>query len=191
MDEGKLIILCAPSGSGKTTLAKFLLKQNFNLGFSISATSRQSRSGEIDGKDYYFLSLKDFKNKIKNEEFLEYEEVYDGIYYGTLRSELNRLWSLGLNILFDIDVQGGINLKNILPKKSLSIFIQPPSIKILKKRLKKRNTESEKNISLRISKAKEELSYSNKFDLVIINKDLMEAEKKLKNAVLSFIKKTI
>ena len=183
----KLIIISAPSGSGKTTLCNFLLKKINNLNFSISATSRSPRPNEIDGKDYYFLSLMEFKKKIEKNEFIEYEEVYENVFYGTLNSELKRLWSLNKIILFDLDVKGGINLKKMFPEKTLSIFIKPPSIKILEKRLELRESESKKTIKSRINKAKKEILFSEKFDIIITNDNLENAKKNLLKSVLNFI----
>ena len=183
----KLIIISAPSGSGKTTLCNFLLKKINNLNFSISATSRSPRPNEIDGKDYYFLSLMEFKKKIEKNEFIEYEEVYENVFYGTLNSELKRLWGLNKIILFDLDVKGGINLKKMFPKKTLSIFIKPPSIKILEKRLELRESESKKTIKSRINKAKKEILFSEKFDIIITNDNLENAKKNLLKSVLNFI----
>lgn len=143
-NNGKCVILCAPSGSGKTSIAKFLLqKPELNLEFSVSATTREKRPGEIDGKDYYFLTVEEFKQKIENDEFIEWEEVYEGVYYGTLKSEIERIWKDGKNVLFDVDVEGGISLTKYFGEKALAIFIQPPSIEELKKRLRKRGTENE------------------------------------------------
>ena len=187
MIVGKLIIISAPSGSGKTTLCNFLLKKINNLNFSISATSRSSRPNEIDGKDYYFLSLMEFKKKIEKNEFIEYEEVYENVFYGTLNSELKRLWDLNKIILFDLDVKGGINLKKMFPEKTLSIFIKPPSIKILEKRLELRKSESKKTIKSRINKAKKEILFSEKFDVIITNDNLENAKKNLLRSVLNFI----
>ena len=183
----KLIIISAPSGSGKTTLCNFLLKKINNLNFSISATSRSPRPNEIDGKDYYFLSLMEFKKKIEKNEFIEYEEVYENVFYGTLNSELKRLWGLNKIILFDLDVKGGINLKKMFPEKTLSIFIKPPSIKILEKRLELRESESKKTIKSRINKAKKEILFSEKFDIIITNDNLENAKKNLLKSVLNFI----
>ena len=187
MKAGKLIIISAPSGSGKTTLCDFLLKKIDNLNFSISATSRNPRANEINGKHYYFLSSLEFKNKIKKNEFIEYEQVYENLFYGTLNSELKRLWSLNKNILFDLDVKGGINLKKKFPENTLSIFIKPPSLKILEQRLELRNSESKTIIQSRINKAKKEILFSEKFDIVITNDNLEEAKKQLLKSVLNFI----
>ena len=187
MKAGKLIVISAPSGSGKTTLCDFLLKKIDHLNFSISATSRNPRANEINGKHYYFLSSLEFKNKIKKNEFIEYEQVYENLFYGTLNSELKRLWSLNKNILFDIDVKGGINLKKKFPENTLSIFIKPPSLKILEQRLELRNSESKTIIQSRINKAKKEILFSEKFDIVITNDNLEEAKKQLLKSVLNFI----
>ena len=187
MKAGKLIVISAPSGSGKTTLCDFLLKKIDHLSFSISATSRKPRGNEINGKHYYFLSSLEFKNKIKKNEFIEYEQVYENLFYGTLNSELKRLWSLNKNILFDLDVKGGINLKKKFPENTLSIFIKPPSLKILEQRLELRNSESKTIIQSRINKAKKEILFSEKFDIVITNDNLEEAKKQLLKSVLNFI----
>ena len=187
MKAGKLIVISAPSGSGKTTLCDFLLKKIDHLSFSISATSRKPRGNEINGKHYYFLSSLEFKNKIEKNEFIEYEQVYENLFYGTLNSELKRLWSLNKNILFDLDVKGGINLKKKFPENTLSIFIKPPSLKILEQRLELRNSESKTIIQSRINKAKKEILFSEKFDIVITNDNLEEAKKQLLKSVLNFI----
>ena len=187
MKAGKLIVISAPSGSGKTTLCDFLLKKIDHLSFSISATSRNPRANEINGKHYYFLSSLEFKNKIKKNEFIEYEQVYENLFYGTLNSELKRLWSLNKNILFDLDVKGGINLKKKFPENTLSIFIKPPSLKILEQRLELRNSESKTIIQSRLNKAKKEILFSEKFDIVITNDNLEEAKKQLLKSVLNFI----
>ena len=169
MSKGKLIVFSAPSGSGKTTIVKHLLqKQELNLEFSISATSREQRGSEINGKDYYFLSFKDFKNKIKNDEFLEWEEVYRDNFYGTLKTEVERIWSEGKHVIFDIDVSGGLRIKRKFPEETLAIFVKPPSIDELKRRLKKRKTESEDKINMRVAKASAELATSPLFDSVVV-----------------------
>ena len=142
--KGKLVIFSAPSGSGKTTIVKHLLQQGFNLEFSISATSREPRKGEIHAKDYYFLPQNDFQQKIKNDEFLEWEEVYNGIYYGTLKSEVERIGNLGKNVIFDVDVVGGLNIKKYFGDEALAVFVQPPSVEELKNRLQNRATERKK-----------------------------------------------
>lgn len=173
MAEGKLIVFSAPSGSGKTTIVQYLLAQEeLKLDFSISATSRQPRENEVHGKDYYFLDLKEFKNKIKNDEFLEWEEVYRDNFYGTLKSEVNRIWAEGKNVIFDIDVVGGLDIKEIYPDRTLAVFVKPPSIEELKIRLKKRQTESADKINMRVAKASIEMATAPRFDHIIINEDL-------------------
>lgn len=187
MKTGKLIVFSAPSGSGKTTLVQHLLSQSLPLGFSISATSRAPRGKEQNGIDYHFMTPKEFQEKIQQGAFLEYEEVYQGLYYGTLLSELNRLWNQEKHILFDIDVIGGLNIKKKYPNNTLAIFVQPPSIKILEERLKKRATDSEETIQKRIQKAQMEIEYAPKFDTVLINKDLKTAKKEVVQVVRNFI----
>ncbi len=171
--QGKLIIISGPSGSGKTTIVKKLLEKIPALEFSISACNRKKRDNETNGIDYYFLSTEEFKRKIKNDEFVEWEEVYDNQYYGTLRSEIERIWKNNNHAIFDIDVKGGMNLKKTYKEKALAIFIRPPSIEVLEARLKKRATETKKSLEKRISRATDELSYAEKFDKIIIN-DKME-----------------
>jgi guanylate kinase len=180
-------VFSAPSGSGKTTLVQHLLSQSLPLGFSISATSRAPRGKEQNGIDYHFMTPKKFQEKIQQDAFLEYEEVYQGLYYGTLLSELNRLWNQEKHILFDIDVIGGLNIKKKYPNNTLAIFVQPPSIKILEERLKKRATDSEETIQKRIQKAQMEIEYAPKFDTVLINKDLKTAKKEVVQVVRNFI----
>ena len=188
MMKGKLIVFSAPSGSGKTTIVRHLLNQNeLNLEFSISATSRERRGDEIDGKDYYYMSAKEFKNKIKNEEFLEWEEVYRDNFYGTLKTEVERIWAKGKHVIFDIDVSGGLRIKRKFPKETLAVFIKPPSIDELKIRLKKRKTESEDKINMRVAKASAELATAPLFDVVINNKDLDAALTEAYNLVDSFV----
>ncbi|MFZ0489671.1 MAG: guanylate kinase, partial [Salegentibacter sp.] len=173
MNDGKLIVFSAPSGSGKTTIVQHLLKQQeLNLEFSISATSREPRGNEVDGKDYYFLSLADFKKKIKNDEFLEWEEVYRDNFYGTLKSEIERIWSHGKHVIFDIDVVGGLDIKNIYPDHTLAVFVKPPSIEELKIRLKKRKTETPDKINMRVAKASIELATAPQLDFIIENNNL-------------------
>ena len=176
MHQGKLIVFSAPSGSGKTTIVRHLLKQKeLNLEFSISATSRERRGNEEDGKDYYFLSFEDFKKKIKNDEFLEWEEVYRDNFYGTLKSEVERIWAMGKHVIFDIDVSGGLRIKRKYPDQTLAVFVKPPSIDELKIRLKKRETETADKINMRIAKASAELATAPLFDAVLINEDLEKA----------------
>lgn len=192
MSKRKLIVFSAPSGSGKTTIVKHLIKQNeLNLKFSISATTRRKRNTEIDKKDYYFINSDDFKNHIKNKAFLEWEEVYENNFYGTLNSEVNRIWELGKNVIFDIDVKGGLAIKNKYPNNTLAVFVMPPSIDELKQRLKKRKTEPEDKINLRISKAKIELTKAPSFDFVIENHDLEAAKEKAHELVSNFLKSKI
>ena len=188
MKKEKLIIIAAPSGSGKTTIVKELLLEDLNLGFSISSTTRTKRKNEIDGKDYHFVSVAKFKEKIQNNDFIEWEEVYKNVYYGTAKSEIQRLNSEGKSILFDIDVVGGLNLKTQFPKTSVSIFIRPPSLIELKKRLMDRKTESQESIEFRLDKAIKELEYSNKYDFVIVNDNLELAINEVKNIIYQFSK---
>lgn len=184
MKKGKLIIFSAPSGSGKTTIVKHLLSQDLNLEFSISATSRAPRHTEEDGKDYYFLSNDDFKNRIEKDAFLEWEEVYAGTYYGTLLSEVERIRNKGQHVLFDVDVVGGVNIKKYYGDEALSIFVKPPSVEELRNRLVGRSTDSEEVIQKRIDKAEYELGFESKFDYVLINDQLdvafADAEKVVK-----------
>lgn len=186
---GKLIIFSAPSGSGKTTIVRRLMTLVEGLEFSVSATSRQPRGTEQNGKDYYFLSGEEFDRKVAEDAFVEWEEVYAGTKYGTLRSELERIWAEGHTILFDVDVKGGVRLKNIFGSDALSIFVMPPSIEELRNRLVGRATDSPEKIEQRIAKADEELGYAEKFDLVVVNDDLEEAVGKVREAVVGFIAK--
>lgn len=170
---GKAIIFSAPSGSGKTTIVKHLLKTNPDLGFSISASTRDKRGRtEKDGKDYHFLSPLEFKKKIDNEEFIEWEEVYEGNFYGTLKSEIIRIWGEGKNVIFDVDVKGGLSLKKYFGDKALAIFVLVPSIETLEQRLRGRGTESEDALSRRLFKAKFEMSFKDEFDVVLVNEHL-------------------
>ncbi|TVZ26214.1 guanylate kinase [Gillisia sp. Hel_I_86] len=188
MKTGKLIVFSAPSGSGKTTIVQHLLAQpELNLEFSISATSREPRGDEVEGKDYYFLTLHEFKQKIKSEEFLEWEEVYRDNFYGTLKSEIERIWAAGKNVIFDIDVVGGLDIKHIYPKQTLAVFVKPPSIEELKIRLKKRKTESEDKINMRVAKASIELATAPQFDFVIENNNLQVALEEAYNLVSTFV----
>ncbi len=189
-EKGKLIVFSAPSGSGKTTLVRHLLKQQeLNLEFSISATSREKRDNETDGKDYYFLDAQAFKNRIKNDEFLEWEEVYRDNFYGTLKTEVKRIWAQGKNVIFDIDVSGGLRIKRKFPDQTLAIFVKPPSIDELKIRLKKRQTETNDKINMRIAKASAELATAPLFDVIVINDDLEKAIDESYKLVSDFINK--
>lgn len=170
--SGKLIIFSGPSGTGKTTIVKNMLQKNPSLEFSISACSRAKREGEVDGRDYYFLTSEEFKNKIDKGQFIEWQEVYAGNYYGTLKTEIERIHHKGHHVVFDIDVKGAINIKKMFPANSLSLFIMPPSLDELKNRLVKRSTENAQTLSKRLAKAEEEISFSDKFDKVIVNKNL-------------------
>jgi guanylate kinase len=170
--KGKLIIFSAPSGSGKTTIVKRLLETDLKLEFSISACTREKRENEVDGKDYYFLSIEAFKEKIDNNEFLEWEEVYPGSFYGTLLSELDRIWKNGNHIIFDIDVEGGANIKQEFGEDALAVFVMPPSIEELEERLRGRQTESEESLQKRLNKASQELTLADEFDEILVNDDL-------------------
>lgn len=184
---GKLIIFSAPSGSGKSTLINFLLKQKLNLHFSISATSRAPRGTEKNGVEYYFLTPDEFRSHIAAGDFLEYEEVYTDKYYGTLKSEVERILEKGNHVIFDVDVVGGCNIKKFYGERALSVFIQPPSIQDLRKRLEGRGTDTPDVIEKRIAKAEFELSFADKFDVVIVNDILETAEQEVLTAVKSFL----
>ncbi len=171
--KGKLIILSAPSGSGKSTIVKHLLEEDLNLEFSISATSRAPRGEEMHGVEYYFFTPEEFKKRIENQEFVEWEEVYAGTYYGTLKSEVERITNNGKNVIFDVDVVGGVNIKKMYKKEALSIFIMPPSVEELRNRLNARGTDSPEAIEKRLAKAETELTYASQFDEVVVN-DLLE-----------------
>ena len=187
MFVGKVIIFCAPSGSGKTTIVKHLLEENNNLGFSISACTRDKRGREEEnGKDYHFLTPDDFKTSIDKNEFIEWEEVYPGAFYGTLKSEIERLWSEGKHVLFDVDVQGGLNLKKYFGDKSLAVFVQPPSVEVLEQRLRGRGTDDEDSISRRLFKVNFEMSFKNQFDTILINDVMSDSFKKAQNLVDQF-----
>jgi len=185
--KGKLIIFSAPSGSGKTTLAKHVLTTFNNISFSISACSRKARAGEIDGRDYYFLSVDEFKNKVFNSEFIEWEEVYEDHFYGTLNSEVERIRKKGNHVLFDVDVIGGINIKKKFNKDALAIFVKPPSIDVLIERLTDRSTDTLEAIKTRIKKAEYELSFEKQFDVTIVNDELEKAKKETIEIVSNFI----
>lgn len=190
MKKGKLIVFSAPSGSGKTTIVRHLLGlPELELEFSISATSREPRGEEINGKDYYFISLEAFKTHIKAEDFLEWEEVYRDNFYGTLKSEIERIWALGKNVIFDIDVAGGLRIKRKFPEETLAVFVKPPSIDELKIRLKKRSTESDDKINMRIAKASVELATAPQFDRIIKNYDLDVAKAEAYELVKDFLQR--
>jgi guanylate kinase len=186
--KGKLLVFSAPSGSGKTTIVRHLLAQeDLNLEFSISCATREPRGQEVDGKDYYFISWEEFKKHIKAEEFVEWEEVYTNNYYGTLKSEVERIWAKGKNVIFDIDVSGGLRIKSKFPQETLAVFVKPPSVDELKRRLKQRSTESDEKINMRIAKAHVELATAPQFDKVIKNYDLDVAKAEAYELVKSFI----
>lgn len=188
MHSGKLIIFSAPSGSGKTTLVRHVVSRYpEHVEFSISATSRPQRGVEENGKDYYYLAVEEFKTKIENNEFLEWEEVYSGAHYGTLRAEVERIWSKGKAVVFDIDVEGGLNLKNQFAEAALAIFVMPPSIKILEERLHLRSTDSKESIARRIAKAEKELKTAELFDVFILNEELPQACAKAEELVCNFL----
>ncbi len=189
--KGKLVIISAPSGAGKSTIVKHLLDKGLNLEFSISATTRTPRGKEKDGREYYFLSVKEFRNRVRQEEFVEWEEVYKNQLYGTLKSEIDRIWANGNNVLFDVDVKGGINLKNIFRHKAISIFIMPPSVKELEKRLKHRGTDNHEKIRMRIAKAEEEMKLAVRFDNIVINDNLEQAVNEIYDLVNNFINRDI
>lgn len=186
MKEGKLIIFSAPSGSGKSTIINYLLQQNLNLAFSISATSRAPRGREKNGVEYYFMNPEEFRKKIENDEFLEYEEVYADKFYGTLKSEVERLISEGKNVIFDVDVVGGVNIKKFYGNRALSIFIQPPNIETLRQRLFDRGTDKPEVIECRLSKAAYELSFAPQFDIIIINDNLQTAQENTLKVIREF-----
>ena len=177
MSTGKLIVFSAPSGSGKTTIVRHLLGiPELNLEFSVSCTTRAPRGEEVHGKDYYYISIEAFKKHIKAEDFVEWEEVYRDNFYGTLKSEVERIWAMGKNVIFDIDVAGGLRIKKKFPKETLAVFVKPPSVDELKRRLKERSTESDDKINMRIAKAHVELATAPQFDTIIKNYDLETAK---------------
>jgi guanylate kinase len=185
--KGKLLIFSAPSGSGKTTIVKHLLTKGYGLEFSVSATSRALRGNEVDGKDYYFLSPEEFKRRVDNHEFLEWEEVYSGVYYGTLLSEVERIREKGNHVVFDVDVVGGCNIKKHYGKEALSVFVQPPSIEELKNRLLSRSTDTAEVIATRVAKAEHELSFAPLFDVILINDRLEDAFHEVEEIVQQFL----
>jgi len=188
--KGKLIVFSAPSGSGKTTIVRHLLNQEkFQLEFSISATSREARGNEKDSEDYYFISAKEFKNKIKLDEFLEWEEVYIDNFYGTLKTEVERIWAKGKHVIFDIDVAGGLRIKKKFPERTLAVFVKPPDINELIIRLKQRGEESSEKIAMRVAKAPTEMATAPQFDSIILNDDLTTALNDAENLVNDFLNK--
>ncbi len=191
-NQPKLIVFSAPSGAGKTTLVRHLLGvPDLNLAFSISAASREPRTGEVDGVDYYFLGIEEFKKRIKANDFVEYEEVYQDQFYGTLKTEIDRLWAQGKNIIFDIDVVGGLRLKKKFADRTIAIFVKPPSINELQIRLKSRKTETPEKIAMRVAKASTEIATAPQFDVIIENDDLEVAKVKAVQVVRDFIQKTM
>lgn len=186
--SGKMVIFCAPSGSGKTTIVRRLLEEGMPLEFSVSATSREPRSNEVHEKDYYFLSVDEFKEAIEKEHFLEWEEVYHEQYYGTLNSELERIWKKEMHIIFDVDVIGGLNIKKKFGDQALAVFVMPPSIEALEERLRGRGTDDEASLRKRLKKAEYELSFAPQFDIRIINDNLDEAVKEAFQKVTEFLK---
>lgn len=187
--EGKLIIFSAPSGAGKTTIVKWLLEKfNDKIAFSISASTREPREGEVDGKDYYFITKEEFLHRIAKKEFVEFEEVYSGTFYGTLRAEIERIWTEGKAVIFDIDVIGGLHLKKKFEDNALAVFVQPPSLNVLIERLRGRGTDTEEKLKERIEKAGKELAYAEKFDIILKNDDLDKACQEAAELVLDFLK---
>jgi guanylate kinase len=183
----KAVIFCAPSGSGKTTIVKHLLAIDTRLMFSVSACTRKQRENEIHGKDYYFLSIDEFKNRIANDEFLEYEEVYGGNFYGTLKSEVNRIWSMNKVVIFDVDVEGGLNIKKYFGQDALAVFVKPPSVEVLEQRLRYRSTETEETLRMRIEKAVHELEFESQFESILMNKDLDKALGEAESLINKFL----
>ena len=184
---GKLIVISAPSGAGKTSIVHQLLKDIPKLSFSVSASSRERRENEVHGKDYYFLGVEGFQQKINEDAFLEWEQVYENQYYGTLKLEIERIWSEGKTVIFDVDVVGGLNIKKQYPKKCLSIFIMPPSIEVLAERLIGRGSESDESVKKRLDKAEEEISKNMQFDTIILNDDFEIACEQTKEVITNFI----
>ncbi|WP_099291229.1 MULTISPECIES: guanylate kinase [unclassified Butyricimonas] len=185
---GKVIIFSAPSGSGKSTIVNYLLSRGLGLEFSISATCRSPRGEERHGKEYYFFSTDEFRQKIDKDDFLEWEQVYPGCYYGTLKSELERIWAKGHTVVFDVDVVGGVNIKKIFGERALSIFVQAPSVEVLRQRLESRGTDSAEKIEERVAKAEYEMTFADKFDIVVVNDKLESALEQAEKAVRDFLK---
>jgi guanylate kinase len=177
MSKGKVFIFSAPSGSGKTTIVKHLLEQNSNLSFSISACTRPQRTNEVNGRDYYFMTTEEFETCIREQDFIEWEEVYEGKYYGTLKSEIERIWQQGKHVIFDVDVQGGVNLKKYFGESALAVFVKVPCLQQLKERLSTRDTESPESLQQRMAKAEAELQYESSFDITLVNDDLQRTLK--------------
>ena len=188
-NQGKLIIFSAPSGAGKTTIVQHILKKFPNIQFSVSATTRNLRGDEVNGKDYYFISVESFLHKVAKHEFIEFEEVYSGTYYGTLKTEIDRIWAEGKHVIFDLDVEGGLRLKKKFEEKALAIFVQAPSLDVLVERLRGRGTDSEEKLKERIAKASKEMSYADKFDIVLPNNDLSVACAEAEKLIEEFLKK--
>ena len=189
MNKGKALIFSAPSGSGKTTIVKHLLETYPELSFSISACTRDKRGrNEDNGKDYYFMTPEEFKTKIDKGEFIEWEEVYPGNFYGTLKSEIDRIWEEGKHVIFDVDVKGGLSLKEYFAEKALAVFVKVPNLGVLKERLNDRGTETEGSLSQRLFKARFEMSFEEKFDITLVNEKLQESFDKAKNLYTSFVK---
>ena len=186
--NGKLIIFSAPSGAGKTTIVRYLLsKHSDKITFSISASTRTPRASEVNGKDYYFISQEEFLHRIAKKEFIEFEEVYSGTFYGTLRSEVERIWATGKHVIFDIDVEGGLHLKRKFTDQALAIFVQPPSLDVLEERLRGRGTDTEEKLQERITKAEKELQYADRFDIILNNDDLDKARAEAERLMLDFL----
>jgi guanylate kinase len=189
MQQGKLIIFSAPSGAGKTTIVHHLLDKIPQLAFSVSATTRAKRGNEVNGKDYYFISKEEFLHRIAKKEFVEFEEVYTDNFYGTLRTEIERLWNQGKHVIFDIDVEGGLHLKKKFEEHALAVFVQPPSLEVLVERLTSRATDSAEKLAERIEKAEKELKYVSKFDVILHNNDLHQACTEAEQLVRDFLAK--
>lgn len=187
MMKGKAVIFSAPSGSGKTTLVQHLLKSDLNLEFSVSACSREPRQNEVHGKDYYFISMEEFRTGIENGDFIEWEEVYTNHFYGTLKSELERIWDAGRHVIFDVDVVGGSNLKRIFGDDALALFVQPPSLKVLEQRLRDRSTDPDDKIRARMEKASREMEFADRFDVVIVNDRLEDSLSEAEKIVSDFL----
>jgi len=185
--KGKLVIISAPSGAGKTTIVNHLLTQDLDLEFSISATTRKPRGKETDGNEYYFISVDEFREKITEQKFVEWQEVYKDQYYGTLKSEMSRIWSKGKNVLFDVDVKGGINLKKIFSEQAVSVFIMPPSIEELERRLQNRGTDDSEKVRMRVEKARDEMKLAGSFDHIVVNDNLQKAQDEVGKIVKGFL----